>query len=358
MSQAVLATAMPDALRARREALHDFPGTLWLAEGPEAAPQGAILALRRPTGALLRIAGFWVDAAAPDREAIARRLAARLEAAARREGVLVLRAPAGTVEDGLDPALLPLLGLGGEGGASYAERWLDNDVPVPRRAIPLYPQSTRFTCGPASLLMGFGALTGRPVTRSEEIALWREASSIVAQSGPGGCDPFGLALAAQARGFAPEILVTTERPTLTERVDTDEKRDLIDFVQAGFRARVAEAGIPVRLGGFAVTDLAAPVAEGAPVLLLVSQFPTHGRYTPHWILLHHAWSDRFLVNDPWPDPLRQETAADAEHLPLRAEALELMAWYGEPPYRAALILRRPVDAVHKGADPGISTVPG
>jgi len=330
----------PPRLRAEIAALGGLPGNLVLTEGPAADPAGVLLAVGRPTAALLRLAGFWVKPETPDAPAVARRLAARLEAAARQAGVLALRAAPGSAEEGLDPALLPLLGLDG-GTSPYSERWLGNALPLPRHAIPLYAQTTRFTCGPATLLMALGALAGRMPSRTDEIALWREATSIVSLAGPGGCDPFGLAVAAWARGLLPEIRITTRWPTLTERIDTEEKRDLIGFAQAEFQERAAAAGIPVRHGDFALAELAAPIAAGGLVLLLVDQFPTHGRHSPHWLLLHHAWEGGFLANDPWPDPLRREGLADAENLPLRLEDLERMARFGEPPYRAAIILPPP-----------------
>lgn len=332
---ATLDTTLPEALRTRLDTLSGFEGALLLREGAE----GVALALRRPTGLVLRLAAFWISPGAADAEATARALAARLEAAAREAGLLALRA---APEDApwLDPAGLRHLGLAPL-AAPYAERWLGNDAP--RRALPLYAQTTPFTCGPASLLMGFQALAGRAPTRSEEIALWREATTIVSLAGPGGCDPHGLALAARARGFGARILATTDRALLTERADTAQKRELIEFAQSELWAQSAAAGIPVTLGDFAIAPLAAHLGAGGLVLLLIDQHPTHGRHSPHWILLHQARDGWFLVNDPWPDPPRGETAADAANLPIRAEALERMAWFGEPPYRAAVLLTPPGD---------------
>lgn len=330
-------TALPEALRQRVEALSAFPGSLLVS-----LPEGAVaLGLRRPTGSLMRLAVFWLDPAAADRAALGRRLAEAFRDQARAAGALVLRASPAEA-DALEPEAFSLLGLPAFGEAPYVERWLDNAPPVLERLLPLYAQTTRFTCGPASLMMAMQALDGRAPDRREEIALWREATTLITQTGPGGCDPHGLALAARARGFAPRILSSTDRAMLTERVETDDRRELITFVQEDLQARTAAAGIPFELRRFEVAEIAALLDRGGLALLLVSQFPTHGRHTPHWIVAHHHQDGVFLVNDPWPDPPRGETAADAEHLPIRAQALESMCWFGDPAYRAAVLLERPL----------------
>ncbi|MFC7609435.1 hypothetical protein [Teichococcus aestuarii] len=64
-----LDTALPEALRARLDTLSGFEGALLLREGAE----GVALALRRPTGLVLRPAAFWISPGAADAEATARR---------------------------------------------------------------------------------------------------------------------------------------------------------------------------------------------------------------------------------------------------------------------------------------------
>ena len=71
---ATLDTTLPEALRARLDTLSGFEGALLLREGAE----GVALALRRPTGLVLRVAAFWISPGAADAEATARALAARL----------------------------------------------------------------------------------------------------------------------------------------------------------------------------------------------------------------------------------------------------------------------------------------
>ncbi len=70
------------------------------------------------------------------------------------------------------------------------------------RAIPWLAQSTRFTCGPASLMMAMAALQpDYEPSNTEELRLWRESTTIFMTSGHGGCHPMGMALAADVRGY-------------------------------------------------------------------------------------------------------------------------------------------------------------
>jgi hypothetical protein len=328
--------ALPPELAAGTAPVLSRPGHLLVClwEGEQLA--GCILGLARPTGAVLRLALAWVPPAARDAVAVGHALATKLEAAARARGLLCWR---GGPDSVIDAGLRSPLGI-----AQGDEHWLGNERAEPARPVPYHRQTTRFTCGPASLLMALGALQpGRVPGRQEEIALWREATTIVSLSGPGGCDPLGLALAAEARGFAARVFLSTREPVLMERADTEEKRDLIRFVQAEFRKRVAAANLPVEERPFTMEDIRSALADGALVLVLVSQTLTQGRDTPHWILLHGQAGDWFLTSDPWIDPDRGEVAEDAHHVPIRAAMLERMAWYGSPPYRAAVVVGMPAE---------------
>ena len=68
-------------------------------------------------------------------------------------------------------------------------------------AVPYYPQTTDFSCGPAALIMAMAAMDeSQPVTTLEELKIWREATTIFMLAGHGGCGPHGLAL-----GLAPGL---------------------------------------------------------------------------------------------------------------------------------------------------------
>ncbi|WP_084464184.1 peptidase C39 family protein [Microtetraspora fusca] len=205
---------------------------------------------------------------------------------------------------------------------------------APDRALPYMRQTTDFTCGPVALqlaLCGLG-LQDQP-DRGEEMRMWRQATTVA------GCDPLGLALAAADRGAVPEVLLSTEQPTLLELCTTDEERDLRRFIQSGFRADLAERGITVETTVFDLDRLRAVLADGAIALVLIEQLGMHAEPSPHWITVHSVDGDIFYANDPWTDADLGETYLDALDLPLPSATLDRLAWYGTPSYRSMVVLR-------------------
>src|SRR6516162_8974963 len=63
-------------------------------------------------------------------------------------------------------------------------------------APPYFHQTTEFTCGPACIMMAL-AWADRKFKPAPafEFQLWREATTIFMTSGPGGCGPYGMAVA-------------------------------------------------------------------------------------------------------------------------------------------------------------------
>jgi hypothetical protein len=284
---------------------------------------GVAAGRQRRSAAVVRLTAWQAEA---DCAAV---LAAAFEEAARAAGAVALRAtddlPAAIAACALTPT-----------GRGYAQRWLGaalNSDPQ----IGAFVQTTGFTCGPAALAMALNS----EVTRHEEIALWREATTVIGLTGPGGCDPYGLALAAAKRAKAVTLYIDTEEPVLLDRADTAEKRDLMRFVQAGFKAAAKEI-LNVVPRALAPDEMQAAVAGGARVLLLVDQCHSHDHTAPHWILLHAVagppGDEVFLVNDPWCEADDGEIPADCDGLPMRAATLQAMGSYGAPPYRAAIVL--------------------
>lgn len=281
--------------------------------------RGLAAARQRRSAAMMRVTRFDAD------EASSPALAAALENAARAGGALAIRAT------GDVPQAWRFLALA-ETGRGYAQRWLGPGLPISPR-IGAFNQTTGFTCGPVSLAMAMGPT----VTRGDEIAIWREATTLIGLTGPGGCDPYGLALAARRRFPSVRLFVDTEEPVLLDRANTEEKRDLMRFVQGEFR-RDAEASLPIVRRRAEIHELHAMVEAGAKVLLLIDQCHTHAHPAPHWVLLHAAAGGVFLVNDPWVETDDREVAADTDCLPTTAAMLDRMACYGDPPYSAAIVV--------------------
>lgn len=69
--------------------------------------------------------------------------------------------------------------------------------------VPYYQQTTDFTCGPACLLMAMCALQpNRLAERTEELQIWREATTVFMTSGHGVAAPAGWRWQHGAEGFA------------------------------------------------------------------------------------------------------------------------------------------------------------
>ena len=60
--------------------------------------------------------------------------------------------------------------------------------------VPYYEQTLDFTCGSSALMMAMKSLDpSLRFSRTLELRLWREATTIFMTSGHGGCGPLGLA---------------------------------------------------------------------------------------------------------------------------------------------------------------------
>jgi len=207
---------------------------------------------------------------------------------------------------------------------------------------PYYRQSTGFTCGPAAVGMALSGLLGRPAPdRTLELQLWREATTIHAPSGPGGCDPFGLALAAERRGLKAQVVKSRQGPQILDRGHDEERRELMRFVQESFREEAEAAGIAALYRPIDAAFLRAHLETGGQAILLVDQIHMHAEGCPHWILLTAFRDGRFRAHDPWLDDTQGESEADVVDLPLSPAAVETIGRYGDPPYQSAVLLSRP-----------------
>ena len=118
------------------------------------------------------------------------------------------------------------------------EKLLVAQIAPPSRPPPYYRQTLEFTCGPACLLMALGwADPDFHPSRAAEVQLWREATTIFMMSGPGGCEPFGLAVSAYESGLAPEIFVSFYGALFLQSVRSEDKRRVMELAQVDFRRR-------------------------------------------------------------------------------------------------------------------------
>jgi len=315
-------------------------GSLVLARR-DGAVVAAAFEVHRPLAAYRKIVEVWAD-----EPGAAEAVVSEIEARAWREGAVAVkwefrsRDEAGwAIAAARGYSELPVPELGGPVAGPYRRPtgfgrvlWQDGR---PSR-IPYMRQTTDFTCGPVALQMGLAALgLADAPTRAEEMRLWRTATTV------GGCDPLGLGVAAALRGAEPEVVMSTEAPTLLELCQTDEERDLRGFLQAEFRAELIGRGRPARTEVFDLDTIREGLQNGAVALVLIEQLGMHAEASPHWITVHGMAGEVFLAHDPWTDAHLGESFVDAVDLPLPPATLDRLAWYGHPAYRGLVLLHRP-----------------
>jgi len=218
------------------------------------------------------------------------------------------------------------------------EKTLRGEIPVATR-VPFYQQTCEFTCGPCCLMMAMANFDADFVPDPVmEIRLWREATTVFMMSGPGGCEPFGLAVSGYESGLAAEIYVSFYGALFLQSVRSEDKRRVMELAQVDFRRRAEQYGIPVNYRPFALDDVRSAIAEGKLVLVLISGFLMFGKKVPHWVLAIGDDGDHILIHDPWVEDERQETILDAANIPVPYGIFMNMAQFGRDGLRAAITL--------------------
>jgi len=202
--------------------------------------------------------------------------------------------------------------------------------------LPWVQQSTPFTCGPACLLMALAALRNQPADTTEELLLWREATTIYMTAGHGGCHPMGLAIAAHKRGLNASVWCNQQGPLFVDSVrDTDKKR-VITTLHEHFARSCKAQQIPVHYQDFTAHDLDSAIAQGKVVLVLISTWRLDGRKAPHWVAISGSDEECFYIHDP--DPGEDQVPLDCQHVPIAREKFEQMRKYGQAKLRTAVVL--------------------
>ncbi len=215
--------------------------------------------------------------------------------------------------------------------------------PKPELArVPYYEQTLEFTCGSSALMMGMKALEpALALDRTLELRIWREATTVFMTSGHGGCGPFGLALAAKARGFAAEVYVNDTGVPLVDSVRSPEKKEVMRLVHEDMLAQMNRLAIPVVYGTLSPAGLRERFDAGAVPLVLISSYRIYGEKFPHWVVVT-GFDDHFVfVHDPFVDYANGETTLDSINMPIQREEFARMARYGRAGLQAVILIARP-----------------
>ncbi|MBI3743454.1 MAG: peptidase C39 family protein [Chloroflexi bacterium] len=110
--------------------------------------------------------------------------------------------------------------------------------------VPYYPQSQEFTCGAAALMMAMKHFTPRlRMDMSLEIELWKESTTVFMTSGLGGCGPFGMAVAAQRRGYPTRVMLTSRMIPFLSSVRHQDKKEVIKLMHDNLLKEARQLGV-------------------------------------------------------------------------------------------------------------------
>lgn len=206
-------------------------------------------------------------------------------------------------------------------------------------AIPWYQQSTTFTCGPAALMMAMAGLKpSYKLSQSEEMQIWREATTIFMTSGHGGCHPLGLALAAKKRGFRAEVWINQRQPLFVEGVRQENKKAIIELVHKDFVKQSKAEGIVVHYQNIDQKTIIDASNQGAVPIVLISTFRMDRKKAPHWVAVSGYDDYCLYVHDPDPIVKNQQDPMDCQYLPIARQDFEPMTSFGGNRLRTAIIL--------------------
>lgn len=208
--------------------------------------------------------------------------------------------------------------------------------------VPYYPQSLDFTCGPAALMMAMRAVGwATPFSQDEEVAIWREATTVFMLSSHGGTSAHGLAVAARRRGVPARVWVRDDEVPFLDSVRQAAKKTVIALAHRAFQAELEHDPAAVIVGDFGEREVVAQLELGIVPLILVSGWRFHAERAPHWLVVT-GWDEQHIYVH---DPLRATGTerADAMHLPLARRDLAGLARYGRARHRAMVLVGpRPV----------------
>ena len=234
----------------------------------------------------------------------------------------------------------------------YEKQLSPHPAQAPAR-VPFYEQTLEFTCGASSLMMAMHALDPSvTLDRTLELRIWREATTIFMTSGHGGCGPFGLALAAHARGFHAEVFVNDRGVPLIDSVRSPEKKEVMRLVHEDMLAEIARAGIPITYGTLGLDALEARFGAGAVPLVLISSYRIYAEKFPHWVVVTGFDRGFVYVHDPFVDYDQGESPLDSMNMPIRQAEFRRMARYGRAGLQAVVLVSRPAG---RSARRGVTT---
>ncbi len=212
---------------------------------------------------------------------------------------------------------------------------------LPALAPPYFHQTTEFTCGPACIMMALGWADRKfKPAPAFEFQLWREATTIFMTSGPGGCEPYGMAVALKRHGLEPEVYVSHPGPYFLDTAKSADKRRVMRVTQLEFQREAKALDIPSHLTPVNESVLMRALDAGSVVIVLVSGYHMVPRGKPHWIFAFGRDGRHVLMHDPAAIRDDQGMAAAAETYAVPWIAFERVTHLGRERLSAAIVIRK------------------
>jgi ribosomal protein S18 acetylase RimI-like enzyme len=232
------------------------------------------------------------------------------------------------------------------GDAMRFEKRLVPEIPALEHPPPYFHQTSEFTCGPACIMMALAwahAVRGDPPFQPPpafEFELWREATTIVSTSGPGGCEPYGMAVALRKHGLAPTLYVSRQPPYFLDETRSAERRRVMELTQFAYRDEAKRLGIETHLTPVNESVLMSAFDAESVAIVLVSGYHMNPRGKPHWVFAFGRDGPHILMHDPAAIRDEQGMAAAAETYAVPWAAFERMTRSGHERLSAAIVIRK------------------
>ena len=207
--------------------------------------------------------------------------------------------------------------------------------------VPYYAQTTEFTCGPASLLMAAKKLNPKQkFDQIEELDIWREATTIFMTTGHGGTSPYGLALAANNRGYQARLWVSNHDVPFLDGVRNEKKKSIIELIHQEFILKVKQKNILVDTFPKELDEIRQALRQGEKLILLISTYRLNRYKEPHWIWLVDMDDEFAYFNDPDVDTEQWKGPMDSIYVPVPLHDFAKMIKFGRNQFRAAILISK------------------
>ncbi len=204
-----------------------------------------------------------------------------------------------------------------------------------------FEQTTDFTCGPASLMMAMHKVDANyKMTASEELQIWREATTIFMTSGHGGCSGIGLALSAWRRGYAVTLYVNQQQAPFLRSVRDANKKTVIERVHDDFMAQAAGTDIEICYQAIDHNQLKQVTENGGAMVSLISTWRLNRNKAPHWVYITAYDEHSVAVTDPEYEREPWQSEMDFTDVPVANGAFLGMTQFGRERHSALLVIRK------------------